>query len=438
MTQGFSKKNQSASETAYRFSHFALYPRDRFLKRGSDSILLQPKAFDALLCLVRSAGHLVSKQELRQILWPDVHVSERNLTNLMVSLRKVLGRDAIRTVSKHGYRFELPVSGEPGIKEETYEKFVRARELTVQRSLESMLLARDLYWICVAENPGFAPAWAWLGRCCWFLDKFTGGTSAGQELAETAFQRAFALDPDLASAHQFYTLLQVDIGRADEAMARLFRRLQQHPMEPETFSSLVHVLRFRGLLAESVSAHKRVVELDPGMTTSVAHTYFLAGKYETAIEAYRGQAGYYLDAAAWTALGDRKQATSLVRERLRKAKLSKLIGALMTSLLSVLEGKKKEAVRIMQETDTSREPEILVYLARHYCHLGLLEPTIESLEVAARSGFVCAPETLEHDPWFGALRKHTHFASLLNTTQALVEEAKSAFSMQADRSKYFR
>jgi hypothetical protein len=67
-------------------------------------------------------------------------------------------------------------------------------------------------------------------------------------------------------------------------MTRLFRRLQYHPTEPESFSSLVQVFRFRGLLGESVSAHKRAVELDPGMTTSVAHTHFLTGKYETAID----------------------------------------------------------------------------------------------------------------------------------------------------------
>jgi len=74
MEQGFSKKNQSMIETAYRFGDFALYPRDRRLKRGTASIALQPKAFDALLCLVRGAEHMVSKQELRQTLWPDVHV----------------------------------------------------------------------------------------------------------------------------------------------------------------------------------------------------------------------------------------------------------------------------------------------------------------------------------------------------------------------------
>ena len=58
-------------------------------------VLLEPKAFDARLCLVRAAEHLVSKQELRQMLWPDVHVSERNLTNPIVRLGRILGREAI-------------------------------------------------------------------------------------------------------------------------------------------------------------------------------------------------------------------------------------------------------------------------------------------------------------------------------------------------------
>ena len=437
MAQGFSKKNQSAIETAYRFGDFALYPRDRLLKRGTASIALQPKAFDAILCLARGAEHMVSKQELRQTLWPDVHVSERNLTNLIVSLRKILGPDAIKTVSKHGYRLELSVSGEPGVRRETYEKFIRARELTTQRSLESMSLARDLYWTCLAENPNFAPAWAWLGRCCWFLDKFTHSSSVVRELAEAAFQRAFVLDPDLASAHQFYTLLQVDLGRADEAMRRLFKRLERHPTEPESFSSLVQVLRFRGLLQESVAAHRRAVELDPAVSTSVAHTFFLAGQYKTAIEAYSGRSGYYLDAAAWAALGDGKQAIALLRERLSSTSFSKLITALMASLLAILEGKTDEAESIMDEADTSREPEILFYFARHYGYMGLLDSSIKALERAARSGFTCAPDTLKSDPWLLPLRKHREFGPLLSNTDAVVGKARSSFMESAASSKSF-
>jgi len=59
--------------------------------------------------------------------------------------------EAIRTVSKHGYRFEPVVWGEPGLPRATYERFARARELTAQRSLAAMAQARELLWITLAE-----------------------------------------------------------------------------------------------------------------------------------------------------------------------------------------------------------------------------------------------------------------------------------------------
>jgi DNA-binding winged helix-turn-helix (wHTH) protein len=427
MAHGFSKENQSSPDTAYRFGDFELHPRDRLLKRAGIAVPLQPRAFDALLCLLRNAEHLVSKQELIRLLWPSVHVSERNLTNIVVSLRKIVGRDAIRTVSKHGYRFELPVVGEPGVARSTYEKFARAKELTAQRSLESMYLARDLYWTCLAEDPTLAPVWAWLGRCCWFLDKFSGNSSANLELAQAAFQRAFVLDPDLASAHQFFTFVQVDTGHADEAMCRLLKRLQHYPGEPESFSGLVQVLRFRGLLQQSLEAHRQAKELDPTIVTSVAHTLFLAGEYASAIEAYSGRAAYYLDAAAWAALGDQRRAIALLRERLDRMTLSKLMTALMSSLLAVLEGRADDAVRLMETADTTREPEVKVYFARNYAQIGLIDSAIHALEQAAQSGFVCAPITLTSDAWLSTLGQSPEFDSLLKSLETLVEEAKSSF-----------
>jgi tetratricopeptide (TPR) repeat protein len=257
-------------------------------------------------------------------------------------------------------------------------------------------------------------------------------------LAEAAFQRAFVLDPDLASVHQFYTLLQVDLGRADEAMRRLLERLKHHPTEAESFSSLVQVLRFRGLLRESVAAHRRAVELDPTVTTSVAHTFFLAGQYKTAIEAHSGRTGYYLDAAAWAALDDRNQVASLLGERLNRASYSKLITALMASLLAILEEKEDKARNIMDQADTSREPEIMVYFARHYSHMRMLDPGIRALQKAARSGFTCAPDTLKSDPWLLPLQEHPVFAGLLSKANAFVEQAGSSLTEPAGSSKVFR
>ena len=425
MAQGFPKENQSTVETAYRFGEFELHPANRLLKQKGTSVALQPKAFDALLCLVRRAEHLVSKEELQEMLWPSVHVSEANLTNTIVSLRKIVGRDAIRTVSKHGYRFEMRVECEPGVARMTYERFARAKELTAQRSLESMTLARELYWTCLAEDPNFAAAWAWMGRCCWFLGKFGGSSERVKVLAEAAFERALAIDAELASAHQFYTLVQVDTGRADAAMDRLTKRLERHPGEPECFAGLVQVLRFRGLLKESEEAHRRAVELDPAMVTSVAHTRFAAGDYAAAIESYGGRAAYYLDAAAWAALEETDRAVALLRERLERMALSELMSALMSSLLAVLEGKHRKAARLMEEADAAYEPEIVMYFARHYARMGMAERAVECLRSAMKAGFVCAPGTLEEDVWLAAVRESAEFGALMREMKPKIERARA-------------
>jgi hypothetical protein len=99
--------------------------------------------------------------------------------------------------------------------------------------------------------------------------------------------------------------------------------------------------------------------------------------------------------------------------------------------LALLEGRADEAVRLMETVDTTCEPEILVYFARHYARLKLADSAVKALKQAAQSGFVCAPETLSSDAWLRALRKHPEFGSLLSTTETLVEQARSSFETNA-------
>ena len=278
-------------------------------------------------------------------LWPGVHVEEANLTNIIVQLRKVLGREAIQTVSRFGYRFTLPVTGEPGVKQAAYASFVRGKELLTERSLDSIRAARDLFWFCIANDPQFAPAWAWLGRTFRLLDKFNGEPSV-PDLAEAAFQRAFVIDPDLACAHHFYTHLQVDLGRASEAMVRLAGRLTRRGEDPGTLAGLVQVLRCCGLLEDSIGAHERAIALDPTVKTSVAHTHFLRGEFSQVFETYNSGAGYYLDAAAWAALGAVDRAVDLLRTRLSRSQPGPSMSSLMTLLLAVLEDRVKGRHRV--------------------------------------------------------------------------------------------
>jgi len=91
----------------YEFGPFRLEPAERKLSRNNEPLVLAPKAFDTLLVLVRNSGHLLEKDELIRVLWPDSFVEEGNLTNNISLLRKALGDDApyIETVPKLGYRF---------------------------------------------------------------------------------------------------------------------------------------------------------------------------------------------------------------------------------------------------------------------------------------------------------------------------------------------
>jgi DNA-binding winged helix-turn-helix (wHTH) protein len=147
-------------DSAYRFGDFAIWPSERRLLRDGEDKPLPPKAFDALLLLVRNHGRLVSRADITRALWPDTHVSEANLTNIIVLLRRTLGHDSVQTVSKSGYRFTPVVTGEPGIHQAAYASFVRGKELLSERSLPSISRARDHFVFCIAEDPRFATAWA--------------------------------------------------------------------------------------------------------------------------------------------------------------------------------------------------------------------------------------------------------------------------------------
>src|SRR6266404_3697685 len=94
----------------YRFGAFELQPDKRRLLKDGATISLRPRAFDLLAALVDRAGHLVTKDELLDQVWPKMVVEEAALHVQVSALRKVLGANAITTVSGRGYQFTLPVT----------------------------------------------------------------------------------------------------------------------------------------------------------------------------------------------------------------------------------------------------------------------------------------------------------------------------------------
>lgn len=104
------------SKHFYEFSVFRLDPAERtlFLRADNRIVPLTPKAFDTLLTLVENRGHVLTKEELFERVWPNSFVEENNLAQNISTLRKALGEGAagerlIETVPKRGYRFVAEV-----------------------------------------------------------------------------------------------------------------------------------------------------------------------------------------------------------------------------------------------------------------------------------------------------------------------------------------
>jgi len=100
-----------------RFGDFSLDRDRRLLSRGDEPVALARKAFEFLDVLVSERPRALSKEQIRDRVWPKTVVSESTLNGLVGELRAALGDDAhapryIRTVHAFGYAFVAEVSNE--------------------------------------------------------------------------------------------------------------------------------------------------------------------------------------------------------------------------------------------------------------------------------------------------------------------------------------
>ena len=309
-----------------------------------------------------------------------------------------------------------------------YEYYLRANQLSVHRSLDNMRLARDLYLQCLEEDPEYAPAWARLGRVHRFLEKFGEAAEVNPELVDDEFRRAFTLNPDLPLAHNLYTPIECDRGRAQQAMVRLLERARFRRHDPDLFARLVQSCRYCDELEASVAAHHYARRLDPHIVTSAEHTYFLLGEYQKTLAFYDTKAGYYLDAAALAALGRNEEALERLRQREATGSAAGQIGASMYSLRAYLEGNFAECLGAITEPQilTRADPETLFYIARHLARINQRERAIVTLGKVIDGGFLCA-SSLAHDPWLAPLREAPGFGDLAQKAERRRFEIHAAF-----------
>jgi adenylate cyclase len=105
--------------------------------------------------------------------------------------------------------------------------------------------------------------------------------------SEREFRQAIELNPNYATAHQWYGEMLLNAGRLDEASAEYRRALEIEPLSLPINWDLGRFLYMSRRYDESMAQHKKTIELDPGFARAhrtLAEVYRVKGDYANAVE----------------------------------------------------------------------------------------------------------------------------------------------------------
>ena len=100
----------AAAPEAFGFGPFRVLAGVDLLFRGDSVVPLEPRAVCVLRHLVRQAGHVVRKEELLDVVWPETYVTDGVLKKAVSQIRRALDDPPqqsrfIETWHRRGYRF---------------------------------------------------------------------------------------------------------------------------------------------------------------------------------------------------------------------------------------------------------------------------------------------------------------------------------------------
>jgi tetratricopeptide (TPR) repeat protein len=213
------------------------------------------------------------------------------------------------------------IEAQPTENLQAYEYFLRGRHFWNQRSLVAFDSAIDYFNRAVLLDPEYARAYAALAETYVLVPEY-GGPSIPEMLplaraaterartldpdlaeayaasgylkevfewdrdgAERDFLKAIELNPDCATAHQWYAELLGATRRWDEAVVEARRAVQLDPLSVAANDVLGTVLTCGGRHAEAILARERALEIVPDFAFAVlglAKSYVLVGDYAAA------------------------------------------------------------------------------------------------------------------------------------------------------------
>jgi len=377
------------------------------LMRSGDQLRLASQLIEA------PSGTLVSSFTTQSSVGDVFRLQDELAARLVASLSETLA------ASEPAARRDVPKTAR------AYELFLRGNEIL--RDITQVRLARDMYEGCLAEDSGYAPAWARLARCRRLLGKYyLEDPDANVALAEEALQKALAIDPDLPVAHKVYAHLEAEGGRAREAMARLVALARRRGNDPEVFSGLVHSCRYAGLIQASLAAHREARRLDPHVNTSVSYTQWMLGDFQAIVEGTSDRDDFELLGLTYRTLGRLDEARAILARQpaAMGIPILDMIRELLVALDAEDAARARETLRALI-IPAHKDPEALFMYGTGLAHVGGEDAAVDAITAALEGGF-CIVEAFDH-PWLAPLRSRPEIVSLRERAKAEVEASARAF-----------
>jgi serine/threonine protein kinase/Tfp pilus assembly protein PilF len=187
-----------------------------------------------------------------------------------------------------------------------------------ERPREIMPLAKTYAAKAIELDPTLAEPHATLGLVAWLLDWDKVG-------AEKEFLRAFELNPNYPTAHQWYSRYLRAIGKLDEGFREIKRAEQADPLSLVIINNVAEIYIDRGDFSAADKECRRMIDLDPNFWAAhqtLGIVLVKQGRYDEALAeaqkstqfANRSNASLALLGHVYGRLGRRSDAEGVIKE----------------------------------------------------------------------------------------------------------------------------
>jgi adenylate cyclase len=280
---------------------------------------------------------------------------------------------------------------------ETYEYFLRGRQLANQARAQSFVLAKQMFQQAIERDPDYAPAYAGLADVLVWFYTWWGGNRDDYEAAERASLKALELAPDLSEAHTSRGFVLSLAHKYEEAEREFLEAIRLNPMSFEAHYIYARVCFGWGRIDRSAELFRRAAEIrqeDSQCLILLNQSLRMLGRETEAREAL-------LD-------GIRRAERQLELDPVDVRALSLGSGALF-------EAGKRDRAKQWIERAMEIDPDdggVMTNAACFYAKDGNTEAALDVLEKMFARG-VGQRDWVEHDPDYDSLRDHPRFKAML-------------------------